>query len=100
MKKTLCLLWLSYSTLALAHDVDTNQNEAGLVLDYTSAFTSYKPFKEQGLASWSVLNQQVKGGGHAGHDMSGVTHGGMSMTPDKQERPMDDSQSGHEHEMH
>ena len=100
MKKILCLLWLGSSSLALAQDLNPAPNKAELTLDYTSAFTFYKPYIEQGVANWSVLNEQVKGGGHAGHDMSGMAHDGMSVSPEKHAHQMDSSKSHHEHEMH
>lgn len=99
MKKILCLLWLGSSSLALGQDVNPAPDKEAFTLDYTSAFTFYKPYKDQGIASWSVLNEQVKGGGHAGHDMSGMKHGEMSMGLDKQEH-QESSASHHEHEMH
>lgn len=65
---------------------------------YQSPLSDYKPFAEQKVASWQMLNEQVTGGGHAGHamrTMRGMNHDQLkSMPADSSLPPMEDMDHG------
>ena len=63
---------------------------APLNVPYQSSFSSYKPHAEAEISSWRALNEQVTGGGHAGHsmgNMKGMDHEKMKSMPSGQSIP-------------
>jgi uncharacterized membrane protein len=57
---------------------------------YQSSLSDYKPFAEENVSSWRMLNQQVTGGGHAGHsmgNMQGMNHDQMESMPSGSSMP-------------
>jgi uncharacterized membrane protein len=65
---------------------------------YQSSLSDYKPFTEENASSWRMLNEQVTGGGHAGHsmgNMQGMNHDQMKSMPSDSSMP---TMEGMDHE--
>ncbi len=82
---------------ALSARMLSSQQEQGGAMDifYESAFSDYKPYKDQEIASWPALNAKISNAENArqpmdgmrSNNMNGRDHGSMNM-------PMDDMQKG------
>ena len=76
------LLALVTSTPVWAADVSQVTNT------YQSSFDDYKPLSDDSLSDWKSINVPSKGGGHAGHSMTGMQH---KMTPEQMANMSSDS---------
>lgn len=93
------MLAMPYSAFANHEETDLPTSTEAVVpeLKYQSVFSDYSIFKDEEVASWQQLNQQVKGGGHAGHSMNGQHSMPHQSTPENDMPSMDHSNTHHHH---
>jgi uncharacterized membrane protein len=68
------IVFLLLGGTAMSAEPAAEQNSA-----YQSTLENYQPLKDESLADWQTLNEQAKGGGHAGHNMTSGNAGSSEM---------------------
>lgn len=79
-------------------DVAPSSSEP-LSLSYESVFSGYKSYQDVELANWKTTNQQVMGGGHAGHQMP-MKHEMPMPADNPKSEPAAPAGSDHQHMHH
>ncbi len=108
MVKRFLLILLSFAwtsqTLAATDNTQSSPAEPlnqGMGAHYESAFSNYKPYREEDISSWHELNEKVRGGGHAGHSMDSTKQDESSdeSSDEMKSKPAEskDHRSGSEH---
>ncbi len=85
-------MYLGLASMAFAAGNSNPEQASAPVAEapYQSSFSDYKPFAEEEVSSWRVLNEQVTGGGHAGHSMAnmkGMDQGEIKSMPSDSSMP-------------